>query len=93
MGDTSEKGQLLVEVLSVWDGVRASLDSRSARELRIIRTNMKKVLVMPKPKSDAQKNSNRLAQQRFYARQKERILEYKRLKREQATREARTASE
>lgn len=78
----SEREELLAEVLRLWDNTKASIESvESTRQLRIIRTNIKKVLAMPKEKSDAQKNGNRLAQQRFYARQREKILERKRLRR------------
>lgn len=78
----SEREELLAEVLRLWDCTKTSIERiESTRQLRIIRTNNKKVLVTPKERSDAQKNANRQAQQRFYARQREKILERKRLKR------------
>lgn len=82
MCDSPERAQLLAEVLQQWEQTRALLESvESTRQLRIIRTNMKKVFAMPRGRSDAQKDGNRLAKQRFYARQRETILERKRLRR------------
>lgn len=86
MCDSSDRAELLAEILKRLEETKASLESiENPRQLRIIRTNINNVLKMPREKSDAQKDLNRLAQRRFYARQRDKILERKRLKRNRAT--------
>lgn len=60
----------------------ASLEGiRDTRHLGAIRNKMKKLLVLPGKKSEAERVAHRLSQQRFYSRNKEDILEQRRQKR------------
>lgn len=73
---------LLAEILRDLEQAKASLEGiEHARHLCAIRNNTKKLLVMPREKTEAEKEAHRLAQQRFYRRKKEDNLDKKRRQR------------
>ena len=74
---------LLAEILRDLEQAKTSLEGiADTRHLGAIRSKMKKLLLLPGEKmSDADKEAHRLSQQRFYLRNKESILEKKRMKR------------
>lgn len=72
---------------------KASLEGiGDTRHLGAIRNKMKKLLVLPKEKSEAEREAHRLSQQRFYCRKKEDILEKRRRKRKRSNQRKLTAT-
>lgn len=74
--------ELLAEIMRDLEQTKTSLESiEDTRHLSTIRNKMKKLLVLPRERNEAEKEAHRLSQQRFYRRKKEDILGKRRQKR------------
>lgn len=77
-----QTARILSDILRDLEEAKASLEYiGDARHLCAIRKKTKSLLVLPREKSEAEKEAHRLSQQKFYRRKKEEILDKRRRQR------------